>query len=64
MVRHHPNSGRHPYSLDWDMEPIRCENSSCLLNKRGNCVMPSVVHIKADGKCGGYIDDVNSNINS
>jgi len=54
--RHSPGSGRHPYSRDWDMPEIKCENRNCSFNYRNCCVMPSVIKIGSDGKCKGFLE--------
>lgn len=43
-----------PSSRDWNMPTIKCSRKTCVANCNGECTMPSLIEIGANGKCGGY----------
>lgn len=48
--------GRFPSSRDWNMPTIKCDRKTCAANYHGECVMPSLIKIGANGKCEGCHD--------
>lgn len=47
---------RFPSSRDWNMPTIKCKRKTCAANYKGECVMPSLIKIGANGKCEGCHD--------
>lgn len=48
---HHIPEHNYPFSRDWGLDYIKCSAESCICNRDGKCIIPSMCKIGDDGRC-------------